>query len=146
MRERVIEEETPCAALPEKAAEITEDSIRRLIWGFYGKVRKDEQLGPVFTAAVGVSDEEWEPHLHQMVDFWSALMLGSGRYQGNPLQKHRALPAFDIRLFDRWLQLFAETAHEIHEGGAAQRYIDTSERIAANLKAKLYHEPKEFLS
>jgi len=123
---------------------ISEESIKRLVYGFYEKVRRDPALSPVFTAAIGQSDSEWEPHLQRMVDFWSSLMLTSGRYHGNPLKKHKDLPAFDIRLFDRWLELFAQTAHELHTPDIALIYIAKSQRIAESLKLGLYYTPGDF--
>jgi hemoglobin len=78
-----------------------------------------------------------------MYDFWSSIMLTSGRYHGNPLQKHRALPPFESALFDRWLALFAETARELHDGPTAELYIDKSRRIAESLKLGLYYKPEK---
>ena len=123
-------------------AVITEESIKLLIDSFYKKVRADVTVGPVFAAAIGTTDEQWQPHLQRMYDFWSSVMLTSGRYHGNPLQKHRDLPPFTQDLFDVWLALFAETAREIHVAHVAQRYIDRSERIAESLKMALYYSPK----
>lgn len=117
---------------------ISEETIRALIDRFYGKVRRDPALAPIFLGAIGESAEAWAPHLQVMYDFWSSVMLGSGRYHGNPMMKHKALPAFDAALFDRWLALFAETAQEIHGPAAAQAYIDKSRRIAESLKLGLY--------
>lgn len=122
---------------------ITDESIRQLIDRFYDKVRQDENLGPIFAQAIGDDDEGWKPHLAHMYDFWSSIMLASGRYQGNPMQKHMALPAFDARLFDRWLELFAETAREMHSEPLAAQYIEKSKRIAESLKLALYYKPEK---
>lgn len=127
---------------PEKANEITEKTIRVLVDRFYVKVRNDEYLGPIFLNAIGSGDEDWQPHLERMYDFWSSIMLTSGRYHGNPLQKHRSLPPFEPNLFDRWLELFAETAKEIHTSVIAGHYITMSQRIAESLKLGLYKKGK----
>jgi hemoglobin len=121
--------------------QITEDTIRQLVDQFYVKVRKDEDLGPVFLQAIGEDLEDWQPHLHKMYDFWSSIMLASGRYHGNPMQKHIALPSFDRALFDRWLELFTETALEIHPEEVAAPYLEKSRRIAESLKLGLYYRP-----
>jgi hemoglobin len=120
------------------AQEINEQTIQALVDRFYGKVRQDKDLGPIFEAAIGSNDDDWRPHLEHMYAFWSSIMLTSGRYHGNPMIKHRRLPAFDISLFDRWLELFAETALEIHTPAVAENYIVKSRRIAASLKMGLY--------
>src|SRR5690606_16493750 len=96
-----------------EAQYITDDNIRNLIDAFYQKVRMNKELGPIFSEAIGDNDEAWKPHLKMMYDFWSSIMLGSGRYHGNPFQKHRLLPPFDISMFDIWLALFTECAQEL---------------------------------
>ncbi len=124
---------------------ITEKSIKYLVDRFYDKVRNDPELGIVFAKTIGDSDAQWLPHLEKMYDFWSSLMLTSGRYHGNPLKKHKDMPVFNKELFVRWLELFSETAHEIHPPEIAQAYIDKSRRIAENLKFHLYcSKPSDF--
>lgn len=127
-----------------KEATISEDSIKRLVDTFYAKVRRDPALSPIFAAAIGESESQWGPHLEKMYAFWSSIMLTSGRYHGNPLKKHKDLPAFDIRLFDRWLELFAETANELHTPETAAIYIAKSQRIAESLKLGIYYTPGDF--
>lgn len=121
---------------------ITEESIKNLVDRFYAKVRSDTELGPIFKSTIGENDQDWKPHLRRMYAFWSSVMLTSGRYHGNPMQKHKDLPHFDESLFDTWLALFAETAHEVHNTAIAQRYIDRSKRIAESLKLGLYYKPE----
>ena len=58
-------------------------------------------IGPVFAARI----VDWEPHLQRMCSFWSSVTLMTGRYHGQPMQKHLSLPV-DVRHFDRWLALF----------------------------------------
>lgn len=124
-----------------KESVITDESITRLVHDFYSKVRADKDLGPIFANAIGDDDTQWRPHLQRMVDFWSSIMLTSGRYHGNPFQKHKDLPSFDISLFDRWLELFAETAGELYNQENADRFIEKSRRIAESLKLGLYYKP-----
>src|SRR5690349_20758761 len=84
---------------------IDEAMIERLIRAFYQRVQKDPVIDPVFAAKIS----DWEPHLQQMFAFWSSVALMSGRYHGQPMQKHLPLP-IDGRHFDRWLELFEEAA------------------------------------
>ena len=125
------------------ASAITEETIRQLVDRFYGKVRKDAQLAPIFNNAIGTDEAEWQPHLQRMYDFWSSVMLSGGRYRGTPMKKHQDLPAFDATLFDRWLKLFEETARELHTPDIAERYIAKSRMIAESLKYGLYYRPAE---
>ncbi|MCD6034264.1 MAG: hypothetical protein K0R63_5 [Rickettsiales bacterium] len=122
-----------------KESRVTEETIRRLVDEFYAKVRVDQGLGPIFSKAIGDDPEIWKPHLQKMYNFWSSIMLSSGRYHGTPFQKHLMLPAFEMRLFDRWLALFEETARAIHTQDTADRYVEKSRRIAESLKLGLYY-------
>lgn len=108
---------------------IDEAMIERLVRAFYGKVREDGLLGPVFAERIA----DWEPHLHRMCAFWSSVALMTGRYHGRPMEKHLPLPV-DARHFDRWLALFAETAREICPPAAAEHFIDRACRIAESLE------------
>lgn len=107
----------------------TEDDIARLVHGFYGKVRNDARLGPVFDAHV----DDWDTHLAKMVDFWSAMLLGTRRFKGTPMPKHVALPALSAELFQRWLALFRETADEQPNQAMAARACEMARRVAESL-------------
>ncbi len=61
---------------------LSDDAIRHLVDSFYAKVRADPELGPIFERAI---PGDWGPHLATMHDFWSSIMLTSGRYKGNPV-------------------------------------------------------------
>lgn len=117
---------------------ITPQSIQTLVTEFYRQVRADELLGPVFNKAIGVTDEEWAPHLEKIGLFWAGVMLGSKGYEGNPLQVHRALPPFDAKLFSRWLALFANTAIETHAIAPATAFIRKAVSIASMMARDLY--------
>ena len=108
---------------------ITEAMIERLVHAFYAKVRNDPMIGPVFEARIG----NWEPHLAQMCAFWSSVALMTGRYHGTPMVKHMKLP-IDAAHFDRWLELFEATAHELCPPVAAVHFIERARRIAASLE------------
>ncbi|MEJ8574981.1 group III truncated hemoglobin [Microbaculum marinum] len=116
------------AALVERTG-IDETLIGRLVDAFYAKVRTDPLLGPVFERRV----TDWPRHLEQMRAFWSSVALTSGRYHGDPMQKHRSLPV-DARHFDRWLALFEETARELCTPAAAEHFIERARRIAESLE------------
>jgi hemoglobin len=108
---------------------IDEAMIQRLVYGFYGRVREDSVLGPVFAAQI----DDWEPHLQRMCAFWSSVALASGRYHGQPMAKHLPLP-IDAQHFDRWLTLFEKTAHELCPPKAAAHFVKMAQRIAESLE------------
>lgn len=117
---------------------VTEEAIRRLVDAFYAKVRVDPELGPVFARAI---TGDWQPHLNTMVDFWSSVMLTSGRYRGNPVAKHLAVEGITMELFDRWLALFNETCGELFDDRLAGEFGAKAARIAESLKLALFYRP-----
>ncbi len=117
---------------------ITEEAIRRLVDRFYARARRDELLGPVFARAVGEDDEAWTAHLARLPDFWSSVMLTSGRYHGDPFSVHLRLPGLDPAMFDRWLALFGETCAEMFEPDVADAFCARAERIARSLRMGLF--------
>ena len=66
-------------------------------------------------------------------EFWSSVALMSGRYHGQPMEKHVRLPV-DARHFDRWLQLFERTALEVCPPAAAAHFIERAKPIAQSLE------------
>jgi hemoglobin len=117
--------------------EIDDAAIQALVDRFYAKVRRDPALGPVFEAAIA----DWGPHLRTMYDFWSSVMLTTGRYKGNPLMKHMRLPGITPGLFETWLRLFAETAEETVAPPLAARFVEKARRIAQSLQLGLFYRP-----
>ena len=119
-------------------APITEDAIRRLVDDFYAKIRADDVLGPVFARAI---PGDWGPHLATMCNFWSSVMLTSGRYKGNPVAAHGRVDGIEIEMFDRWLALFDETCRELFAPAQADEFHTKAVRIAESLKLALFYRP-----
>jgi hemoglobin len=107
----------------------TEEEITVLVHTFYARVRKDEQLGPIFNGHVA----DWDRHLAKLVDFWSSLLRGTGRFAGAPMPKHLALPGLTAELFQRWLALFRETLTALPNTAMAERAQAFAQRIANSL-------------
>lgn len=115
--------------------DIDEALIERLVRHFYARVRQDPELGPIFAAVIPA---DWEPHLQTMMAFWSSVMLMSGRFHGQPVQKHRALRAVRPEHFARWLALFRHSAQEVCPPEIAALFIDRAERIAESLQRAMF--------
>src|SRR6185503_13483790 len=118
---------------------VTESQIVTLVDAFYAKVRRDEVLAPIFERAI--APESWPVHLAKMYDFWSSVMLTTGRYKGNPLAVHMRLDGIEPSMFARWLALFRATAEELFPSELAASFRDKSERIAESLKLGLFYRP-----
>ncbi|MGH6860011.1 MAG: group III truncated hemoglobin [Phyllobacterium sp.] len=99
--------------------------IGRLVRTFYGRAREDALIGPIFDAAV----EDWDDHIARIAGFWSSVMLRTGGYNGRPLRPHLVLPLEGAH-FDRWLELFETTAHELCPDDVAHAFIIRARRIA----------------
>ena len=116
---------------PGPSVGVTEAMIRSLVDAFYAKVRNDAELGPIFHARI----HDWDEHLAKLADFWSSIVMMSGRYKGRPMPVHAAIPEISDAHFGRWLALFGETAAEVCPPQAAHLFTDRAMRIAESLKA-----------
>lgn len=114
---------------------VTEDVIERLVRAFYGKVRQDPDLGPIFAEKI---QDDWEPHLQTMMNFWSSVVLKSGRFKGSPVLKHRMLTMLSPDHFVIWLNLFGSTAREVCEPAVADVFCDRAAQIAQSLKQNVF--------
>jgi len=109
---------------------INDELISNLVETFYGAIRKDDLLGPIFMDHVA----DWTPHLSRMKDFWASVTLESGRFRGNPMLKHIAIGGLDNMHFDRWLVIWNQTLDDIAPNeAAAQVFRQAAERIAESL-------------
>jgi hemoglobin len=103
---------------------ITEAMIAELVDTFYGRVREDSLLAPVFARV-----ENWDEHLARLRAFWSSVVLMSGRYHGQPMQAHLPL-SIEPKHFDRWLALFEQTSSDVCPPAAAALFMEKARRIA----------------
>jgi len=109
---------------------LSEDDLHRLVQTFYGRIRQDALLGPIFNGAI----DDWDHHLGKLQAFWSSVMLGSGRYKGQPMAVHLRQEAhMTPEAFARWLQLWDETTADLLDPLAAQALQEKAARIAESL-------------
>ncbi len=113
-----------------EALGITEERISDLVEGFYEKIRSDALLGPIFNETI----TNWPPHLARMKDFWTSIAIESGRFRGNPMIKHLAIPDIERAHFNHWLALFDQTLPEVMPNAAACQFLsERAARIADSL-------------
>ena len=110
---------------------ISEAQIRSLVSAFYTRVRSDALLGPIFEARLA---GRWEAHLDKMCDFWSSVLLASGRYGGNPIQVHALIDEMTPLALDHWMTLFRETSTEVLPDAIAQEVVGRAERMRVVLE------------
>ena len=114
---------------------VSEAQLEKLIPHFYGLVRTDPLLGPVFNDAV----DDWPDHLEKLVAFWSSVMLTTGRYKGNPMAAHIKHNArITPEMFGRWLGLWGTATNEIVPPEIAIALQTKAARIAESLSLALF--------
>ncbi|CAX26798.1 MAG: group III truncated hemoglobin [Methylobacteriaceae bacterium] len=123
-----------------KQAELTEAALAAFLDAFYARVRRDPLIGPVFAAKI--PDEAWPRHLATIHDFWSSVLLKTGRYKGNPFGRHLGIEGINPAHFARWLGLFEETAAEIFVPEIAGILVERAHRIGDSLKSGLFFRPE----
>lgn len=113
-----------------QAAEIGVDEqyVSRFVDEFYGHIRTDELLGPIFAERI----EDWPPHLDRMKSFWRSILMNSGEFSGNPMVKHMAIEGLEERHFAHWLELFYQTLRELEGHPAATHLVGTRARMIAD--------------
>ena len=132
----------------------TESQIEDLVAAFYARIRRHPTLGPIFEQVIG---GDWTPHLKVMCDFWSSVMLTTGRYKGRPIPAHVRIneprinqqqestiqpPLIQPKHFAEWLTLFEATAKELFAPDLAASFIEKAKRIAESLKLGFaFHSP-----
>ena len=117
----------------------TEAEIENLVATFYAGIRRHPGLGPIFEREMG---RDWTAHLRTMCDFWSSVMLTSGRYKGRPIPAHVKLAGIAPQHFAEWLELFEATARAMFHPDLAAAFIEKARRIAESLKLGLAFHSK----
>lgn len=118
-------------------AAIDEAAIHALVHGFYARVREDAMLAPIFNRMV----HDWDTHLAKMCDFWSSVMLMTGRFKGNPMVAHMRLKDARPEHFARWLALFRATADELFPADVSAAFTSRAENIARSLQLGMFYQP-----
>lgn len=104
--------------------------ISELVESFYANVRRDDLLGPIFAKQI----KDWPLHLARMKDFWASIMLESGRFSGNPMQKHIAIGGLDAAHFSHWQSLWDQTLRQVAPSPVvADRFRQAAQRIGESL-------------
>lgn len=114
---------------------LDETLIRSVVDQFYADARRDPVIGPVFNRVI--APEAWPHHLDTIADFWSSMLLGTGRYAGRPMPKHMAIPELSDAHFMRWLALFRRTVETLCPPDIAALFIERSERIGNSFRMNI---------
>jgi hemoglobin len=122
---------------------LTIAEIKDLVDTFYGKVKQDELLAPVFNARIGAN---WTQHLEKMYSFWKTVLFAESSYHGSPFPPHSQLPV-DHSHFTRWLELFNQTVDELFLGEKAKEAKWRAAKMAEMFESKIeYYKNYKFKS
>jgi len=109
------------------------EDIQILVDSFYGKIRLNELLGPIFN---GVIQDRWPQHLKKMYSFWQTVLLDERTYDGRPFPPHANLPVEQLH-FDTWLKLWHETVNEYFDGPLADEAKWRGDKMAVLFLSKI---------
>ncbi|MBS1496789.1 MAG: group III truncated hemoglobin [Bacteroidetes bacterium] len=111
----------------------TLDDIKLMVDEFYGKVRENALLGPIFNEVI---QDRWPQHLEKMYRFWQTVLLDDHTYYGSPFLKHADLPIDQIH-FDTWLSLWHATINAHFKGIKADEAKMRGDKMAIMFLSKL---------
>ena len=111
-----------------EAIGVDAEYISSFVERFYGKIRQDALLGPIFAERI----QDWDVHLGRMKQFWRSVLHASGEFAGNPMVKHIAIPGLEERHFVHWLTLFYMTLREAEPSDEGTRMVAERARMIAD--------------
>lgn len=111
------------------------EDIKNMVNSFYGLVREDDLLGPIFNARIG---DRWPEHLEKMYGFWETVLLNVHSYSGSPFRPHSQMP-INKEHFDKWLQLFEKSIKANFEGAVADDALERARKMAQMFQFKIAH-------
>lgn len=117
--------------------------VKNLVDTFYGKVRSDELLLPIFNERI---QDNWPNHLEKMYRFWQTVLLGEQTYTGSPFPPHATLPIAHEH-FAQWLMLFKVTVDELFTGEKAKEAKWRADKMAEMFESRVnYFKEQGFKS
>jgi hemoglobin len=115
------------------------EDIHYLVTTFYEKIRKDDLLGPIFSARI----THWDAHLEHLTDFWESSLFFVNKYKGNPLDKHVEVDTsikkgINEHHFGVWLNYWIQTLDELFEGEKVNIAKNRARKMSTFIYIKLF--------
>ncbi len=113
--------------------------VQLLVETFYGKIRKDKVLGPIFNGII----TDWESHLELLTDFWQTQLFLKRKYFGNPVTAHQEVDdkmnhTITSEHFGLWLNLWFATIDELFEGETAWIAKNRAQKMSTMLFMQIF--------
>ncbi len=113
------------------------EDIAHLMREFYGRMFKDEVMGPIF---LDVAKMDLEAHIPIMCDFWELQLFQKPGYRGGMMMVHFQLhmkTELEHHHFMRWLDYWYETLDSLFEGPRATWAKTVASRVARNMSQRI---------
>lgn len=110
-----------------------------LVSAFYGKVRRNPEIGAFFNETI----DDWPSHLEKLTDFWETNLFMVSKFKGNPMKAHKEVDnqfgnTIEQKHFGEWLNMWFETIDELFEGERANIAKNRARNMAGNLFMNMY--------
>jgi hemoglobin len=115
------------------------EDINVLVTTFYGKIRTDNVLGPIFNSVI----TDWDSHFVLLTDFWETQLFLKRKYYGNPVTAHQEVDdkmnhTITPEHFGLWLNLWFATIDELFEGETAWVAKNRAQKMSTMLYLQIY--------
>lgn len=115
------------------------EDIARLVRTFYGEIRKDETLGPIFERAIS----DWEKHFIVLTDFWESSIFLKGMFAGDPILAHQKVDKQENHSisndhFGLWMRIWFETIDSMFAGDMAESAKHKARKMSTFLFLKIF--------
>lgn len=120
------------------------EDVFSLVSIFYGKVRKNELIGPIFNEMI----KDWPEHLEKLTDFWESNLFLVRKFRGNPMTAHMNVDqkfnnTIEPRHFGEWLNMWFATIDELFEGERANMAKNRARNMSSHLFMNIYQNRKK---
>jgi hemoglobin len=111
----------------------TLDDVKLLVDTFYGNIRENELLGPIFNS---ILEDRWPAHLEKMYRFWQTVLLQENSYHGAPFPPHAKMP-IEQQHFETWVGIWHNTIDSHFEGEKANEAKWRGDKMAMLFLSKI---------
>ena len=119
----------------------TLEDIKLLVDTFYGKVQKDDFIGPIFNEKIA---NRWPDHLEKMYRFWQTILFSEHTYTGSPFPPHATMP-IDESHFIIWVSNWTATVDGFFVGPNAEEAKKRGALMASIFNSKIEYFKKQDL-
>lgn len=117
--------------------DLRDEDLHDLLVAFYDTVGADEMLASYFAPI------DMREHIPRIADFWSTIVFGTRRYNGNAFRPHAMMPGLTAAHFIRWLETLEATVDARFAGPNAETLKAMAHRIAFSMQIRLGIAPFE---